>query len=298
MRTVRIPLVLLVGLVAMSVLQAHDEALRARTGMLSTVEMGGGLPPGVAAAALGGLRTPVLAAVWIESDHLLREQRFWALRSRYELIVRLEPRIPSAWGFVGDLMIMNLADMAPDADQAWAWQREGLDFLDRGIAANPGSYMLRIQRWARILFKLGGIPDARARFAAWRGRTVEEEAIRLGRDLAERYPDDPIEVTRVAQVHKQFAYLEFKKADKLFRTDPISAREDYLRAAARWRTAAEEYRRTPEAAGDFPRYAEAFGTLAEALATVRTAEERSRLVHEKLDLFTDYVEAHEILEPR
>ena len=94
MRAARVPLLLLAGLAAMSLLQAHDEDLRGRAGSLPALDAGGGFPPGVAAAALGGLRTPVLAAVWIESDHLLREQRYWALRARYELIVRLEPRIP------------------------------------------------------------------------------------------------------------------------------------------------------------------------------------------------------------
>jgi hypothetical protein len=282
----------------MSVLQSRDEALRERDGMIPTLEDGGALPPGVAAAALGGLRTPVLAAVWIEADHLRREGRYWALRSRYELIVRLEPRIPSAWGYVGDLMILNIADLAGDPDQAWAWRRDGLEILDRGIAANPESYLLRLQRWTRVLYKIGGDPDMRPRFEAWRGRSVEEEAVRLGRDLGERYPDDPDEVTRVAQVRKAFAFLEFQLADLAAGEDPADARKRYRRAAVGFRAAGEEYRRHPWAAGDFPAYTAALAALAEALVALPAGAERERLVLEKLGPFKDYVEASLLLEPR
>jgi hypothetical protein len=125
---------------------------------------------------------------------------------------------------------------------------------------------------------------------------VEDEALRHGRDLAARYPDDPLELTRPAQVRKAFAFLEFHRAHRAWASDPDAARAGYLRAAARWRVAEEEYRRHPAAAEGFIEYAAAFASLAEALPGATSEEARARLVIEKLAPFKDYVEAALLLE--
>jgi hypothetical protein len=63
-------------------------------------------------------------------------------------------------------MILNLADRAGPED-AWAWKREGLEFIDRGLAANTDSYWLRLQRLVRLTTNLGGREEDRRRYRAW-----------------------------------------------------------------------------------------------------------------------------------
>ncbi len=294
MRRLRTPLILLVGLILMLLLQSRTDELRRGLGPVNATAVRG-MAPGAAAAALGGLRTPVLVALWIEADHLWREKRWWALPSRYELIVRLEPRIQSAWGLVADRLILNLPSRTPDPDQKWAWTRLGLSMLDRGLAANPDSYWLRLQRWIRLVGSLGGDPEMCARFEDWRGWTLETEALRHATDLEARYPDDPFESTRVAQTLKAFAFLEFERAYATFAETPDSAREGYRRAEIRWRAVADAYRKYETDQTGFIRYAETFASLSADLTRVSTLEQRARLVYEKLVEFRDYGEAEKAL---
>jgi hypothetical protein len=293
----------LTGIALLACLQEVDANLRARDVTVET----GRLPPGVAAAALGGLRTPVLCAMWLEADRLFREKRWWALRSHYELIVQLEPRIPAAWGFIADRMILNLADrvrgVGPRA--VWAWTREGLTFIERGIAANPGanpeSYKLRLQHFGRLLTRLAPNKDLCARFRAWKGRSVREEALRVAAALAALYPGDEQEAMRAPTVLRCFAIIAFHRARGLEGPDRTAAREA-------WRVAAEQYRETEAALRDhatlwgpgsraenLDRLAETFIDLCVRLAEIPARDARARLIRERLGPFTGYDEVHAIL---
>jgi len=297
MRRFRVPLVLLAGLVILLLLQARTDELR-RSRISAGVPAATDLAPGAAAAALGGFRTPVLVGLWIEADHLWREKKWWAIPSRYELIVRLEPRIQSAWGLVADRLILNLASRAQGPDQQWAWVRLGLSMLDRGLAVNPDSYWLRVQRWVRLVHNLAGDPEMCARYEVWRGRTIEEDALVHARELEERYPEDPLESTRVAQTLRAFAFLDFERAHAVFEESPEVAGLGFARAASRWEAVADACRGYRPVKTEFIRYAEPFASLSTALTRVGTVAERDRLVREKLDGFRDYSEAGRLLAPR
>lgn len=290
-RAVRIALVV-AGLAALLLLQEADRDLRKPDGAVE-VTSSGGLPPGVAAAALGGLRAPAIAALWLDADRLRREEQWWALRSRYEMIVRLEPRIASAWGMLADRMILEFADAATTADEAWSWTREGLLLYRRGLEVNPGSYWLRRLLLARLVVRVGPFPELSERFRAWRGRPVREEALEVARDLARLYgAESKGEAKLVPWVHRVFAYQDFRRAWDGAAGSP--AARAYASAEAGWRRAAEESRRLGES--EDADYETVFADLSAALPGVTDPTERSRLVREKLGRYEDYVEAKDLLE--
>jgi hypothetical protein len=248
----------------------------------------------VAASVLGGFRTPAIVALWLQADRLAEERRWWALRTRYELIVELEPRIPAAWGLLADRLMLDMAGTTKDPDASWAWVREGLEMLDRGLRANPDSYWLRLQKMVRLTAGLAWSEDRSARFLAWRGRTVKEEALEAARRLAALRPGRAQERLAEGHVHKAFAYVEFRRAWDS--ADPAARAEGFRRAAAGYREAERAYRAAREEGATYVRYAAAFADLADALAEVRDRTRAERMAREALSPFTDFLEVRELLD--
>lgn len=128
-------------------------------------------PPASSALGLGKLGGGVLTGVfrpllltylWIRADGLLLRGRQDELLTVYRTIHDLYPDNASAREYLGWHLAFNLKHDAPNPDVAWAWAREGLDYL---AASDKGRGTLA--RW--FYFQAGQRAD-NLRYAgpAWR----------------------------------------------------------------------------------------------------------------------------------
>jgi hypothetical protein len=147
-----------------------DIGLRERIGQLSY------------AAALSGFRSLVAAFLWIEA-HTAWEQTAWGrMAGLFESVTGLQPRSLVYWDLASWHMAWNASVAArenpaePSEFLRMRAEREyhrlGRDFLERGIANNPGRYLLHERLGIMLRDKFGdhcGAADAFARAAALEG---------------------------------------------------------------------------------------------------------------------------------
>ncbi|WP_372368885.1 hypothetical protein [Candidatus Uabimicrobium sp. HlEnr_7] len=107
--------------------------------------------------ALGGLRGFLIDMLWLRANKLRDEGKHYEIIQLYDLIGKLEPRLPSIWEFTAWEMSYNIAASTPKKEEKWRWILKGIEQLrNYGIRYNPGSYKLYWQL-AFIFFHKAGV---------------------------------------------------------------------------------------------------------------------------------------------
>ncbi len=96
--------------------------------------------PDLPGVLLAGFRGLVVDLLFLKAQSDLRRGDKWVLPEDYRLIVSLMPHNVEIWDFLAYQLSFNLAD--EDLESRRVWHREGLRFLDEGLAENPDSPLL------------------------------------------------------------------------------------------------------------------------------------------------------------
>jgi len=221
-------MVLALALIAGFLLQGAEADHRSRANDRSLPAT---LDPASGMAVLGGLRSPVIAALWMDCIGLERRREWWALRARYQLIAELEPRIASIWGFLGWNQAHNLADRMPyGSEERSAWILEAVGFYERGLELNPSSVRIRLDLGLVLARKVCSDAGAdRGYTETHDGADASEAAASMFRSLLEESPDTALFASWIAESARLGAL-------------PATRRRETEIAVRRWRSAARGYR--------------------------------------------------------
>jgi len=117
---------------------------RHRIGLVSGESYLADLPVGefFATVALGGFRAVAVDIIWMRLERLQDERAFFEIPSLCRLISMLQPRFVEVWLFNSWNMAYNLSYASETLDDAYAWIRDGIEFLKRGVKKNPKAWKL------------------------------------------------------------------------------------------------------------------------------------------------------------
>jgi len=98
--------------------------------------------------------------LWIRTDKLKEEGKFYDAYQQAELICRLQRHFPGVWSFHSWNMAFNISVETHTPRERWQWVYNGVKLLrDRGIPLNPKSIVLYKDLGWIYLFKIGGYLD-------------------------------------------------------------------------------------------------------------------------------------------
>lgn len=134
------------------------------------------------AAALGGFRSLVATFLWIDAHTAWEETAWGRMAGIFESVTALQPRSLIYWDLAAWHMAWNASIAARENPREPSellriraereYQRLGRDFLERGIANNPESYMLQERLGVMLRDKFGdhaGAAEAFERAARMQG---------------------------------------------------------------------------------------------------------------------------------
>ncbi len=105
-------------------------------------------------------RAFIVNYLWIRTDKLKEEGKFYDAYQQAELICRLQRHFPGVWSFHSWNMAWNISVATHTPQERWRWVYNGVKLLrDRGIPLNPRSIVLYKDLGWIYLFKLGGYLD-------------------------------------------------------------------------------------------------------------------------------------------
>lgn len=88
---------------------------------------------------LGGFRGIVADILWIRAEEQKKEQDWDRLKSTVELITKLQPHFLSIWTFQGWNLAYNVSVEWDAPEDKYTWIKEGIKFLEEGVAKNRRS---------------------------------------------------------------------------------------------------------------------------------------------------------------
>ena len=110
--------------------------------------------------APGGLRAPIVAALWIRAEDLKNAGRFYESTQLAEMICHLMPRVPGVWGNRAWNMAWNISVKAQTPQERWLWVHSGIELLrDKGIPMNPKALELYKELGWIFFSKMGQTTD-------------------------------------------------------------------------------------------------------------------------------------------
>lgn len=174
--------VLLTAVSRVQVALNHD---RERLGLTRTTPLQNA-PPVLAftTVALGGFRGLIANALWIRSNNLQDEDKFFEAMQLADWITKLEPHFPQVWAYMAWNMAYNISVKFSDPGDRWRWVRAGFELLrDEGIRFNPNDTLIfRELAWI-FQHKMGhNLDDANLRYK-------QEWANEMARVFAKKTPD-------------------------------------------------------------------------------------------------------------
>ncbi|MGC9454113.1 MAG: hypothetical protein ACP5HU_04545 [Phycisphaerae bacterium] len=93
--------------------------------------------------APGGLRAPLVNALWIRAQNLKQAGRYYDAMQLADAICRLQPHFAGVWGFHAWNMAWNISAATHTPEERWRWVMNGVELLrDEGIPMNPDSLVL------------------------------------------------------------------------------------------------------------------------------------------------------------
>ncbi len=110
--------------------------------------------------APGGLRAPMLSYLWMRSQQLKEDGKFFDAQQLRDLICDLSPHFPGVWAFHAWDMAWNISVATHTPEERWMWVSNGIRLLrDRGLYYNPDNLVLH-KELAWIFFsKMGQRTD-------------------------------------------------------------------------------------------------------------------------------------------
>ena len=167
--------------------------------------------------ALGGFRGLISNYLWIRSNDLQLDDKFFEAAQLADWITDLEPHFEQVWIFEAWNMAFNISVKFKDASDRWRWVEQGIELLrDRALRYNPDAVMIYQNLAWLFQFKMGqNLDDANLYYKqAWaremnpffgangtnfavliQPQTAEERTNTLV--LREKYKMDPVFAQRV-----------------------------------------------------------------------------------------------------
>jgi len=105
-------------------------------------------------------RAFLVTYLWIRTDGLKEQGRYYDAMQQAELICRLQRKFPGVWQFLAWDMAFNISVATHTPEERWRWVSNGVRLLrDEGIPLNPKSIGLYKDLGWIFLFKIGGYLD-------------------------------------------------------------------------------------------------------------------------------------------
>jgi hypothetical protein len=103
---------------------------------------------------LAGFRGVAVDYLWVKVLNLQFHSKWHEVRALTELIARLQPNFPTVWVYNAWNLSYNISvEWAAPQDQ-WKWVKDGLAYLDEGLARNPESLQIFFEKgwifWHKI----------------------------------------------------------------------------------------------------------------------------------------------------
>ena len=93
--------------------------------------------------APGGLRAPFQTYLWIHSQELKQQNKFYDAKQQRDLICDLMPHFPGVWSYHAWDMAWNISVATHTPQERWMWVTNGIKLLrDRGLYYNPNDMIL------------------------------------------------------------------------------------------------------------------------------------------------------------
>ena len=110
--------------------------------------------------ALGGFRGLISNYLWIRSNDLQLDDKYFEAAQLADWITDLEPRFATVWVFEAWNMAFNISVKFKDFSDRWNWLQRGIELLrDRALLYNPDSVPIYQQLAWFYQFKMGGYLD-------------------------------------------------------------------------------------------------------------------------------------------
>ena len=106
--------------------------------------------------ALGGFRGLISNYLWIRSNDLQLDDKFFEAAQLADWITDLEPHFEQVWAFEAWNMAFNISVKFKDASDRWRWVEQGIELLrDRALRYNPDAPLIYQQLAWLYQFKMG-----------------------------------------------------------------------------------------------------------------------------------------------
>lgn len=219
---------LVVLLFAGSLVQPALTDARARMGLTQVTPLENA-PPVLAftTVALGGFRGIIANALWIRSNELEEQGKYFEAMQLADWITKLQPRLVQVWTVQAWNMAYNISVKFTAPEDKWRWVKAGTELLrDEGLRYNPDEALLYRELAWFFQHKMGHYLDSAHMYykLQWakamlpvlgRDRPNWEEllnpqtaeAIERVRQLREVYKMDPV---IMRQVDEEYGPLEWK----------------------------------------------------------------------------------------
>ncbi len=110
--------------------------------------------------APGGLRAPLLTYLWLRSQQLKSDGKFFDAQQLRDLICDLSPHFPGVWSFHAWDMAWNISVATHTPEERWMWVSNGIRLLrDRGLYYNPDNLVLHKELSWIFFSKMGQYND-------------------------------------------------------------------------------------------------------------------------------------------
>lgn len=131
---------LVVMAIALSIIQGRMNAIRYND-KLTDVDPLENAPPMVAftSVALGGFRGLAADLLWLRSNAMQEEGKYFEMVQLAEWIIKLQPRNTSSHAFLAWNMAYNISVTFTSFEDRWRWVKRGIELIrDEGLDLNPG----------------------------------------------------------------------------------------------------------------------------------------------------------------
>jgi hypothetical protein len=110
--------------------------------------------------ALGGFRGLISNYLWIRSNDLQLDDKYFEAAQLANWITDLEPHFPQVWVFEAWNMAFNISVKFKDFSDRWRWLEQGIELLrDRALRYNPDAVLIYRELAWFYQFKMGGNLD-------------------------------------------------------------------------------------------------------------------------------------------
>lgn len=114
----------------------------------------------LATKLLGGFRGILIDVLWLRAINLEQEGKYFEIAQLFDLICKLEPRLPSVWSYASWNLSYNISKEVPEIDQKWEWVKSGAYLLrNKGLKYCPREYKLYDELAYMYYHKIGGATD-------------------------------------------------------------------------------------------------------------------------------------------